>query len=116
MTGHRTFPAGITVMTYNLGDGLAPPERVTTMLRERRPAIVGLQEVDQATGEALPETAAMLSHQVIHPLGIPGKALLSRFPILSSRLLESDPTRPDLVASVDVGGIEVTVIVAHPPP
>ncbi len=116
MTGNLTLPAGISVMTYNLGDGLASPERLTALLRDQGPAIVGLQEVDQATGEALPEAADVLSHQVIFPLGIPGKALLSRFPILSTRLLESDPARPDLVVTVDLGGTEVTVIVAHPPP
>jgi len=116
MSDHRTIPASITVMTYNLGDGLAPPGRLIAMLRKHGPALVGLQEVDSPTGDALPDSVDVLAHQVIHPLGIPGKALLSRFPILSSRLLESDPTRPDLVASVDVGGIEVTVIVAHPPP
>lgn len=116
MTGNCTPPAGIDVMTFNLGDGLASAERLTALLRDRGPSIVGLQEVDLATGAALPNASDILSHQVIYPLGIPGKALLSRFPILSSRLLESDPSRPDLVAMVDVCGTAVTVIVAHPPP
>jgi endonuclease/exonuclease/phosphatase (EEP) superfamily protein YafD len=116
MTERASFPGDITVMTYNLGDGLASPKQLTALLRERKPAIVGLQEVDRATGHALLETADVLAHQVIHPLGVAGKALLSQFPIRSSRLLESDPARPDLVATLDAGGVEVTVIVAHPPP
>jgi endonuclease/exonuclease/phosphatase (EEP) superfamily protein YafD len=116
MTGQCSSPTGITVMTYNLGDGLASPERLSALLRERRPAVVGLQEVDKPTGDALAGAADTLTHQVIYPLGIPGKAVLSRFPILSSRLLESDPTRPDLVVTLDLAGVEVTVIVAHPPP
>jgi endonuclease/exonuclease/phosphatase family metal-dependent hydrolase len=116
MTGQNTPPNTITAMTYNLGDGLASPERLADLLRELRPAIVGLQEVDKRTGDALAGTTDPLIHQVIYPLGIPGKAVLSRFPILSAHLLESDPERPDLAVTLDVAGTEVTVVVAHPPP
>lgn len=116
MTGKRSDLTGIDVMTFNLGDGLASATRLTALLRQQRLAIVGLQEVDMSTGAALTNATDILLHQVVHPLGIPGKALLSRFPILSSHLLTSDPDRPDLVATVDVDGTAVTVIVAHPPP
>jgi endonuclease/exonuclease/phosphatase family metal-dependent hydrolase len=116
MTDGDDPTTAITAMTYNLGDGLASPERLTALLRQRGPAIVGLQEVDKPTADALASTRDTLNHQVIYPLGIPGKAILSRFPILSSRRLESDPARPDLVVTLDIVGAEVTVIVAHPPP
>jgi len=106
----------ICVLTYNLGDGLAPPDRVVALIRALRPDISGLQEVNGAMGNALPTLADAAPSQIVHPLGIPGKALLSRYPIVSTELLNSDPVRPDLLATIEMGGVLVTVIVAHPPP
>jgi endonuclease/exonuclease/phosphatase family metal-dependent hydrolase len=53
---------------------------------------------------------------VLHATGIPGKGLISRFPVRESELLELHPGRPDLQAIVAAPGGELTVIVAHPPP
>jgi vancomycin resistance protein VanJ len=39
-----------------------------------------------------------------------------RYPILRNELLELNPGRPDLRAIVDFDGMEITIIVAHPPP
>lgn len=107
----------ITVMTYNLGDGLATPDRLAPLLRDSGADLVGLQEVDAATAAMLAvDLTDAYPYQVLHGLGIPGKGLLSRYPILRSDLLEFNPGRPDLRAVVDLGATTVTVIVAHPPP
>jgi endonuclease/exonuclease/phosphatase (EEP) superfamily protein YafD len=107
----------ITVMTYNLGDGLARPEKLVPLIRETGADIVGLQEVNPETEAALAtELTDLYPYQALYGLGIPGKGLLSRYPILRSDLLELNPGRPDLRAVVDVDGAPVTVIVAHPPP
>lgn len=107
----------VTTMTLNLGDGLGTPEGLARVLAESNADIVGLQEVT-------PEMAASLEadfvtaypHRVVHGLGRPGKALLSRYPILRSELLQQNPDRPDLRATLDLDGVPVTVLVAHPAP
>jgi endonuclease/exonuclease/phosphatase (EEP) superfamily protein YafD len=107
----------ITVMTYNLGDGLATADRLVPLLRESGADVIGLQEVTPGIAAAITaELGDRYPHQVLHGLGIPGKGVLSRYPIVRSDLLDLNPGRPDLRAVLDLGGTEVTVIVAHPPP
>jgi endonuclease/exonuclease/phosphatase family metal-dependent hydrolase len=106
-----------TVMTYNVGAGLAGPLRLVEVLRQSGADLIGLQEVSPEQGDAI---AAFLGedypHQVLHPVGIPGKGLLSRYPLRETELLDLHPGRPDLQAIVDVPGGDLTAIVAHPPP
>jgi endonuclease/exonuclease/phosphatase family metal-dependent hydrolase len=83
----------LTVMTYNVGAGLAPADRL----------------VDILLGETYP-------HQSLHPSGIPGKGILSRYPVHEIELLDLHPGRPDLQATINCPLGEVTIIVAHPPP
>lgn len=109
--------SSVTVMTYNLGGGLAKPDRLVGALRESGADIVGLQEVTPHVASALgAELSSTFPYQALYGLGTPGKALLSRFPIVRSELLRLRPDRPDLRAVVDVDGTDVTVIVAHPLP
>lgn len=116
----RVPPQGsreVTVMTYNLGDGLAAPAHVIPMIERSGADIVGLQEVSAVTGNALDtQLTDTYPFRVIRGIGIPGKALLSKYPIVEYRWLEENPDRPDLLATVDIDGTFVTVIVAHPPP
>jgi vancomycin resistance protein VanJ len=107
----------VTVMPLNLGNGLATPERLVRVLRASDADIVGLQEVTPEVAATLAsELSTAYPHQVRHGLGRPGKALLSRFPIVRSELLRLHPDRPDLRATLDVDGVAVTVLVAHPAP
>jgi vancomycin resistance protein VanJ len=107
----------LTVMTYNVGAGLADPGRLVEVLRQSGADIVGVQELAPDQGTAI---AALLGndypYQVLHPTGIPGKGLISRFPLQQIELLELHPGRPDLQAIVAVPDGDLTVIVAHPPP
>ncbi|MDQ3225039.1 MAG: endonuclease/exonuclease/phosphatase family protein, partial [Chloroflexota bacterium] len=52
----------------------------------------------------------------LYATGIPGKGLISRFPLREIELLELHPGRPDLQATVLAPGGALAVIVAHPPP
>src|SRR5687768_10612252 len=90
----------LTVMTYNVGAGLAAPLRLVEVLR-------------QSGAELL---SSDYPHQVLHATDIPGKGLISRFPVREYELLELHPGRPDLQVLVAAPGGELTVIVAHPPP
>jgi vancomycin resistance protein VanJ len=107
----------LTVMTYNVGAGLAGPLRLVEVLRQSGADIIGLQELAPDQGAAIADLLCdEYPYQVLHPTGIPGKGLVSRFPIHDTELLNLHPGRPDLQATVDAPGGALTVIVAHPPP
>ncbi len=105
------------VMTYNVGNGLAPSQRLVRLLAASGADIVGLQELTHDQAQAIQRALRDdYPHQLLHPAGIPGKALLTRFAVRDSVLLELYPRRPDLVATLDVAGQPLQIIVAHPPP
>lgn len=107
----------VTVLTYNIGDGLATPDALMPMLRDSEADFVGLVEVTDEMAAALDtQLAGLFPYRVIEGGGIPGKALLSRFPITDFDWLEFNPGRPDLRAGIDLAGTPITIIVAHPPP
>ena len=116
----RPVPSGsmeITVLTLNLGDGLAGAPVLIPFLKSSGVDLIGLQEVTTETGAAIESNlATAYPFRVVRGLGIPGKALLSKYPITDYRWLESNPDRPDLMAKVNIDGMMTTVIVAHPPP
>jgi vancomycin resistance protein VanJ len=107
----------LIVLTYNLGNGLATPEKLIPVLRSSGADVIGLQEVSPETETALQsEMTDLYPYRAVYGLGIPGTGLLSRYPILRHELLELNPGRPDLRAVVDFAGVPITIIVAHPPP
>ncbi len=104
-------------MTYNLGNGMADPNRLVATLRASTADLIGLQELETAQAEAIArQLGDLFPHQVLHPVGFAGKGLLSRYPILEQEQLHLSPDRPDLRVVIDVDGAPVTVIVAHPRP
>lgn len=106
-----------TVMTYNLGNGLADPARLVAILRDSNADLIGLQELETAQAEAIArQLGDLFPYQVLHPVGFAGKGLLSRYPIVEQAQLHLSPERPDLRTVVDIDGATVTVIVAHPAP
>ena len=110
-------PHALTIMTYNVGNGLARPQPLADALRASQADIIGLQELTHDQADALGEAVADLyPYQVLWPAGIPGKGLLSKFPITHAEQVEIHPRRPDLVTSLSVAGETLKVIVAHPPP
>jgi vancomycin resistance protein VanJ len=107
----------LTVMTYNVGAGLASPLRLVEVLQQSGADVIGLQELAPEQGTAIADLLGTdYPHQALHPTGIPGKGIISRFPIHETSLLDLHPGRPDLRAIVAAPGGDLTVIVAHPPP
>src|SRR6478672_4421398 len=88
-------------MTYNVANGLARPDDLVAVLRSSFADVIGLEELapDQAIAIER-QLHDIYPHQSLHPLGIPGKGLVSRFPIASAELLPFYPDRPDLLATV----------------
>src|SRR5918994_2298729 len=109
--------AGLTVMTFNLGNGLAPPGRLVDLLRTSPADVVGLQELAPEQAEALRAgLQEAYPHQVLFPTGFSGKGLLSRMPLVTQEQLHLYPDRPDLHVRVETPGGALLVVVAHPPP
>lgn len=106
----------IRVMTYNIGSGVAPPDRVAGALLASDADVILLQEVvpgvvaplDAALSEAYP-------YRVFHGGLIHGKAVLSRYPIVEdSGLLPLASANMYQRVALDVVGARLTVINAHP--
>jgi vancomycin resistance protein VanJ len=116
-TASATPARTLTVMTFNVANGLALPARMVNLIAEQDADLVGIQELAKDQAEAIEELLApMYPYRVLHPLGIPGKALLSKHLIATTGLLRLYPNRPDILATIDVGGTTLSVIVAHLPP
>jgi vancomycin resistance protein VanJ len=107
----------IAVMTYNVGNGLAPTVRLLEHLRASEVDVIALQEVDAEQAAAITGGIADLyPYQVVQGTGYSGRGLLSRHPIVSHQWFHLSPDRPDLGAEIDYSGARITFVVAHPPP
>jgi vancomycin resistance protein VanJ len=107
----------LTIMTHNAGNGLANPLDLVSVLKNSQADLIGLQEITTKQASAIEKSLEDLyPYQILFGAGIPGKGLLSKFPILEYRQLHLYPDRPDLLAVIQVHDSELTVIVAHPPP
>ncbi|MCC6315522.1 MAG: endonuclease/exonuclease/phosphatase family protein [Thermomicrobiales bacterium] len=109
--------APLTVMTFNIANGLADPLRLAEALALSNADLIALQELAPGQAVAIERMLAeRYPHQSLHPLGIPGKGLLSRYPIVGAELIRLQPERPDLRATIRLPSGLATAIVAHPEP
>jgi len=107
----------LSVMTYNVGNGLASPGRLADLLAASAADIIGLQELAWPQAEVLgARLSSIYPWQILAPTGFSGKGLLSRHPVVASEYLGLYPDRPDLRAVVELDGLSLSVLVAHPPP
>lgn len=111
------LPDRITVMTWNVANGMVRPDRLAAYLRAVDVDVIGLQEVSPEQEAALlAGTEATHPHRILSGAGFHGRGLLSRFPIRDSRWLDATPGRPDLLADVEIGEQGLAVLVGHPLP
>lgn len=110
-------PTEFTVMTCNIGNGRARPERLVPVLLACGADVIGLQEVSHEQAEALAKhLSTRYPHQALFPGGFVGKAVLSRFPLVHIEQLQLSMVRPDLLVRLKIGELQLALIVAHPPP
>jgi vancomycin resistance protein VanJ len=118
--GIQNLPANgrtYTIMTHNAGNGLADPQPLVDVLRNSGADLIGLQEITADQANAIDKSlAGLYPYRIMFGDGIPGKGLLSKFPITNFKQLNLYPDRPDLLATIQLADAELTVIVAHPPP
>ncbi len=107
----------ITVMTFNIANGLVRPDALVDALRGSGADVIGLQEVSEAQADALRHGLQdAYPHVAVHGSGIPGKAVVSRHPLLEAAPLEIARHRPDLRAVVATPSGPLVTVVAHPEP
>jgi len=106
-----------TIMTCNVGNNRASPEKLIPVLRDSGSDLIAIQELSDQQAEAIKsKLASSYPHQAVYPGGFAGKALLSRFPIIDSKQLHFHEVRPDLKTIVQIRDTEISIIIAHPPP
>lgn len=104
-------------MTSNVGNGLAANTRVTAAIRDSGADIVGIQELNRSqANRIMPELATIYPYTVSYGDSFEGRGLVSRFPVTSASSIEFVSGRPDVVATIDLGSMELTVIIGHPRP
>jgi vancomycin resistance protein VanJ len=111
------LPQNLLVITYNVGNGRADPEKLVSVICKNEADIIGLQELSDS--QACRIQGALGSdypHRALFPGGFAGKGIVSRYPILMATQVHLGPERPDLVVTLDIDGTQLTVISAHPPP
>ena len=109
--------APFTVLSWNVGNGLAKPERLIAALCASGADIIGLEELSAEQAAAL-ESAMPddYPYRALFGRGIPGKGILSRLPIRDLNHLTFHPKRPDLHTILERDGQPMHVIIVHPPP
>jgi endonuclease/exonuclease/phosphatase family metal-dependent hydrolase len=119
-SGWKSDDVAAKVLFFNVGNGLLRPDRLKEAVEQSQADIVGLAELSSTQADALQGLSELYPFQALYGLGIPGKGLLSRWPLDSVELVELHTARPDLRASamIPIGDSirALQIIVAHPPP
>ena len=104
----------IRIATFNTGVGLASAEAIADFLEETRPDIVVLVELtDRVAAALVPLCEKRYPYRALYPDGIDGKAVLSRYPILTEALIRLRDGRPTLQVELDVNGQSVELMAVH---
>lgn len=107
----------LTVMTANVGAGLAPLPVLEAAIRAADVDVVAMQELPRSQAVPLEDALADLyPYTAFIADRNEGRGLLSRFPIRESQEIEIAPGRPDVIATLAVVGCDLTVVIVHPRP
>ena len=105
------------VMTFNVGNDRARPEALVKLFRASDLSIIALQELTYQQADVIGrELKDIFPYQALYGEGIPGKGLLSRYPLKEVEQLHLYQHRPDLRAVVEIENKPLRVLVAHPLP
>ena len=105
----------LTVMTYNLGKGMAPSQSLLDVIQEINPDFIAIQELDTAqVTELRLGLEDRYPYQVFHGVGIPGIGFISRYPIADETLFYLQNRNPYLRVQLTIEGQTLTVYNIHP--
>ena len=107
----------LRVLSYNLlADSRVDPQSEVDFLRASDADIIGVQELRPEVATLIDaQLADVYPYRVLHPDGIPGMGLLSRYPIRSEANIQLRSVFTHQRAEIDVGGRTLIFINAHPP-
>lgn len=110
-------PSSLTVMTLNVGAGLARDEDVVAAIIHEDPDVVAIEELPQAQALRLrAQLGERYPHNAFFGDANEGRGILTRRRLLSATTLEVAAGRPDMLARIDAGGREIAVVIVHPRP
>jgi vancomycin resistance protein VanJ len=114
MPAESAAAADLTLLCWNLGDAVCSAEEAAAFLRRSDADLVALCELNGAVATRLvDEFGSRFPHRVLHPLGVDGRGVFSRFPIRSHEFLELEGRRRHLRVELDVGGRTLHLVVVH---
>jgi len=114
-----TVPAAAAarLIVQNVNTNAGDPRKVAAFIREERPDIAALVEVNDAWLSALSVLNEDYPYRVLEPRpGRFGVALYSRLPIEDRRVEHPGDGPPAIVARLRIGNRLLTVVACHPPP
>jgi endonuclease/exonuclease/phosphatase family metal-dependent hydrolase len=112
-----SIPIVVSVATMNVGNDMAPDDRLIRVIREMQPDILALEELTERQAARLADALAdTWPHRFSFGDSHEGRGVFSRHPIRREEKLEIATGRPDGLVEVDLGGQALTVLVGHPRP
>jgi endonuclease/exonuclease/phosphatase family metal-dependent hydrolase len=112
-----SLPIVVSVATMNVGNDMAPDDRLVAAIREMAPDIIGLEELNRRQADAL---AGALEdtwpHRFTFGDSYEGRGVFSRYPLHGETVLEIATGRPDARVEVEIEGQALTLLVGHPRP
>ncbi|MEO0565492.1 MAG: endonuclease/exonuclease/phosphatase family protein [Chloroflexota bacterium] len=108
--------ANLRLLTYNTANRYTHPEELTALLRRVDADVVGLVELSAASADEINiHLRDLYPYRIVRGEGVPGKALLSKYPLVGWDVFTLQTERPNIQATINVNGQQVDVLVAHPP-
>lgn len=104
----------LTLVNWNLGAAVASPDDAAAWIAGSDADVIALCELNPEVAERLErDFAARFPFRVLHPFGVPGRGVLSRFPILAHDFVKLEGARRHLRVTLDVNGAPLRLVVSH---
>lgn len=112
-----SLPVVVSVATMNVGNDMAPDDRLAAAIREMAPDVVALEELNRRQADALARSLDdTWPHRFTFGDSYEGRGVFSRYPLRGETVLEIASGRPDVRVEVEIEGEVLTLLVAHPRP
>lgn len=112
-----TVPRVVSVATMNVGNGMAPNDRLIRVIRELRPDIIALEELNRRQAEAISSALDDIwPHQFTFSDGYEGRGVFSTYPFRRQEELSIATGRPDALVELEIDDRVLTMLVGHPRP
>jgi endonuclease/exonuclease/phosphatase family metal-dependent hydrolase len=111
------MPIVVSVATMNVGNGMAPDDRLIEVIRNMRPDILALEELNRNQAGHLREALADdWPHQFTFSDGYEGRGIFSQLPFRRTEELVISEGRPDALVEIELEEGVLTMLVGHPRP